>query len=663
MLDSTVTPKIEQIVPDYELLKWIGGGAYGEVWLARSKATGALRAAKIVWRDKFEDERPFQREFAGIQHFERISRGHPGQLALFHIGRNQEQRCFYYVLELADAVENARSETRNSNGARGSEAVSKLELRDVGTYEPRTLRADLAQGRLPADRVLEIGLTLSEALQHLHKNGLVHRDVKPSNVIFVNGQPKLADIGLVTDSSDNASLVGTEGYLLADSLGKPQGDIFALGKVLYEAATGLDRGEFPRLPEDARSWPDDEQLFELNEIILKACASDPKARYASVEAMLEELRYLRDGKSVKCRRVWQGRSRAAWEGGRAAAVIIAVATGGIFLWQTVMPHRAPVIMANDDNVAKAYQAGYLGLRRGTAEGFREASAAFRKVIQADPRLIAAHAGLFEAYLMDEDHGIPPIPGRSKYLKGLAAALARIAPTAAESHAEQAIALWLGESKWNEAQGEFQQALRTDPDCSMALTYYGYFLACQGRGDEGRQMLKRALTLEPTSPLVTKFLGHCEFVQRHYTNALPFYLRASKLGTNYPSGHYWAGRVYIAITNYAQAVEQFEQWEIGQGLKPDAARQKYDGLREAVTKSGEHSYWLKRLEMVEVDASASSYEYAEIYARLGEKEKALKSLESPDQKNSMNCLLMDEFWDAFRHEPKFADIPGNSVPIK
>lgn len=54
---ANTTPSI----PDYELLRRIGGGAYGDVWLARSMATGALRAAKIVWRNTFEEERPFER--------------------------------------------------------------------------------------------------------------------------------------------------------------------------------------------------------------------------------------------------------------------------------------------------------------------------------------------------------------------------------------------------------------------------------------------------------------------------------------------------------------------------------------------------------------------------------------------------------------------------
>src|SRR5215475_11918728 len=99
-------------VPDYELLRRIGGGAYGEVWLARSIATGAMRAAKVVWRHRFEDDRPYQREFEGIQKFERISREHPSQLALFHIGRNEASGYFYYVMELADDANAASDELK-----------------------------------------------------------------------------------------------------------------------------------------------------------------------------------------------------------------------------------------------------------------------------------------------------------------------------------------------------------------------------------------------------------------------------------------------------------------------------------------------------------------------------------------------------------------------
>jgi len=106
------------------------------------------------------------------------------------------------------------------------------------SYAPRTLAHELSKRqRLPFEECLGIGLALSSALAHLHKHGLVHRDVKPSNIIFVNGVPELADIGLVTDIEEARSYVGTEGFIPPEGPGAAQADIYSLGKVLYEIST------------------------------------------------------------------------------------------------------------------------------------------------------------------------------------------------------------------------------------------------------------------------------------------------------------------------------------------------------------------------------------------------------------------------------------------
>jgi len=212
-------------LPEWKLLHRIGSGAYGEVWLGRNLATGARRAVKIVYRATFTDERPFNREFEGIKKFEAISHSHPSQLALFHVGKNDSEGYFYYVMELADALQNVGDDVRSLT----SNLPEKLEPPHVSSYKAHTLRADLENGRLPAARVLEIALALTEALAHLHANGLIHRDIKPSNIIFVGGRPKLADIGLVTDSSNTRSIVGTESYLAPEGLeGQVLSDVVAI---------------------------------------------------------------------------------------------------------------------------------------------------------------------------------------------------------------------------------------------------------------------------------------------------------------------------------------------------------------------------------------------------------------------------------------------------
>jgi WD40 repeat protein len=296
-------------IPDHELIRRIGAGSYGEVWLAQN-ALGAYRAVKIVYRSSFGNDRPFEREFNGIKKFEPISRSHDSQVDILHVGRNGYY--FYYVMELADAAgpktdrvaSGIDLETdRQSNGSRQPSAQSSISTpfeNQISSYTPRTLKLEACRrGRLPVTECIDIGIGLTTALAHLHNHGLVHRDVKPSNVIFVKGVPKLADIGLVTDFDATVSCVGTEGFLPPEGPGSPPGDLYALGKVLYEISTGKDRHDYPEPPTLLGDFEDRLQLLELGEIIKKACEPEPAKRYQTAEAMQADLLLLKTGKSVR----------------------------------------------------------------------------------------------------------------------------------------------------------------------------------------------------------------------------------------------------------------------------------------------------------------------------------------------------------------------------
>jgi len=99
----------------------------------------------------------------------------------------------------------------------------------------------------------------------------------------------LADAGLVAAMDDARSLVGTAGYIAPEGPGTPQADIYALGKVLYEAAFSKGRQDFPQLPSDLASRPDHARLLELNEVIVRACARDTLQRYQSAQEMRRDL--------------------------------------------------------------------------------------------------------------------------------------------------------------------------------------------------------------------------------------------------------------------------------------------------------------------------------------------------------------------------------------
>jgi CHASE2 domain-containing sensor protein len=273
------TPK----VPNYSLIRRIGSGAYGDVWLARD-LVGNFCAVKAVYRERFPRVEPFEREFHGIERFSSISRTHPGWVDILHIGRFGDDEGFFYIMEIGDD---------ERHGPRI----------DAEHYVPRTLAGDLRRRRkLPLGECLDLAVALADALEHLHSHALIHRDVKPSNVIFVRGAPKFADLGLVTDvksTKRDVTFIGTEGYIAPEGPGSPTADLFSLGKLIYEAATGRDCRAFPELP-TALAQDDANPAFEeLYRIILKSCEFEVRRRYASAAEVKAELNQVRQMLQVR----------------------------------------------------------------------------------------------------------------------------------------------------------------------------------------------------------------------------------------------------------------------------------------------------------------------------------------------------------------------------
>ena len=268
------------VIPDYTLLRLIGRGSYGDVWLARG-LTGVLRAIKVIWRERFPDPAPFARELHGLQAFATLPLAEGAQLALLHAGQNEAAGYIFYVMELADDAERGRDI-------------------DPDRYVPQTLAEVRARrGRLPTDESVRLGVQLARELATLHAAGLVHRDIKPSNVIFVGGVPKLADIGLVAHTDEARTFVGTDGFVPPEGSGAPSADVFALGKVLYEVSTGLDRQHFPRLPSQLDRWPDRRAWLRLNDLLLRACDPRSGSRYRDGAALLADLLSLQGTPAVR----------------------------------------------------------------------------------------------------------------------------------------------------------------------------------------------------------------------------------------------------------------------------------------------------------------------------------------------------------------------------
>jgi len=242
--------------------------------------------------------------------------------------------------------------TRTRNSKPGTRNHPASSIQHPQTYTPLTLSHLIRQRQhLPVGEVIELGIGLARALEFLHERGLVHRDIKPGNIIFVDGVPKLADVGLVALAESARTFVGTEGFVPPEGPGTVKADIYSLGKCIYEMAMGKDRQAFPSPPTLLDELPDRAELLELNEVITRACDPDPKQRYATAEAMLADLQLLQRGDSV--RRTHARRKQVLIVAKTAAVVGLCAIAAGAFWAVNYRPK--PRVLLQDDFDGAGFQ--------------------------------------------------------------------------------------------------------------------------------------------------------------------------------------------------------------------------------------------------------------------------------------------------------------------
>jgi hypothetical protein len=253
----------------WRLEREIGQGAYGVVYLAVG-SDGVRAAVKVCRREAVGDER-YERELRGAKLYRAI----PQQEGLVRMRELVETEWgFYTVMDLAD-----------------DEFGGPLEA--ASGYRPKTLaRVIEGEKALPLKECVKLGIALAGGLATLQRHHLLHRDIKPGNVIYIGGKPVLSDPGLLVDESDATSLVGTPGYVPPENFTAAAGDIYSLGLTLKAASFGrkledLDKGPAQEADTSAPLFP------AWWRILNKATDPTPSRRYQSAKALIKDLKSLR----------------------------------------------------------------------------------------------------------------------------------------------------------------------------------------------------------------------------------------------------------------------------------------------------------------------------------------------------------------------------------
>jgi len=312
----------------YEIAAPLGAGGMGEVYRARDTRLDRTVAVKILPAQFTSDpvsRQRFEREAKVIS-----SLNHPHICVLHDIGH--QDGVDYIVMEC---------------------------------LEGETLAKRLEKGPLLLEQVLKIGREIAEALDKAHRHGVVHRDLKPGNIMLTAAGAKLLDFGLAKPAApmvtlatmtamapqqspvtQQGTIVGTFQYMSPEQVeGKDldgRSDIFSLGSVLYEMATGKRAFEGKTQLSVASAILEKEPKpvsavkstspVALDRAIRKCIAKEPDARWQSAGDLGSELQWIGEGGSQSEGAEWSGQkswSRAGWQ---AAAGLLLVLGGVTAAW-------------------------------------------------------------------------------------------------------------------------------------------------------------------------------------------------------------------------------------------------------------------------------------------------------------------------------------------
>jgi serine/threonine protein kinase len=266
------------VLDGYRLVRFLGRGGFGEVWLCQSKSMGDYRALKFI---PAGDSDRLEKEYEALLHYRKAAARlrSPHLVPIEHVNRNDAG--LYYVMPLAD----------------GSGATEPTDP----AWQPTSL-ATLIHDRANAAawfssrEIIGLLLPVLEALQSLSDAGLVHRDVKPENILLFHGQPCLGDISLLGADASVITRRGTPGYGTPSWYVGGHPDMYGVAATLYSLLTGnlpdrMGRAAFLWPPQGEASLSPAEQVEwkRLHAVIRRATEENVAERFVDFRTMAQAL--------------------------------------------------------------------------------------------------------------------------------------------------------------------------------------------------------------------------------------------------------------------------------------------------------------------------------------------------------------------------------------
>ncbi len=574
----------------------------------------------------------------------------------------------------------------------GFEEVGNFNFIVMQYIEGQSLSALIAERAISPANVLSISQQILEAMAMAHAHGIIHRDIKPGNIMVTpRGQVKVLDFGLakfihtksannfneaLSQASQSGLIAGTICYMSPEQLRGEKldfrSDIFSLGTLLFELVAGerpFDRKSdaetisailtaAPTLKVSPDFPPGIESL------IYKCLEKNKEHRYQSVSEMLLDFQNPALNKTkVKLPKFDR---KLIWAFGLFLFALLTLSINN-YLEKSKPDNLAALsaasetleISAEQKNQAdKFYNLGRYYWGNRNKENIQKAIDAFTQAINLNPLNAQAYAGLANAYVVSSGPAYGSTPTDEAMPKARAAAREALLldNKLAESHAAMAVVLGKYEYNWKDAETEFKKSIELNADSAQARYWYSEFLATMGRTDEALIEARKAKDIEPLTPYTNTMVGRILYMGRRYNEALQYYNKIVQKEPKNVKAKYLLGLVYLQKKMYAEALEIFEQLYYSgneKELSASALGYTYGKLK----RTNEARRIIAEMDDESKENPIPPQEKSIVFIGLGDNDKAIEWLEKAYQQHlsTLSTIRVEPLYDDLRSDSRFQNI--------
>jgi tetratricopeptide (TPR) repeat protein len=552
---------------DFEILSLIGTGGMGAVFLARQVLLDREVALKVISDISGTRAKSLERFKREAKVLAKIS--HQNIVPIYEVG--QQGPYSYFAMEYIKGIslDKVLSSIRNAKSTDKASNIMRWCIEARGNIdENKREKADgLSRAEVDTDYIVRISriiISIASALDYAHKKGILHRDVKPSNILIdTEGTAKLVDFGLAKAETQQTITItgeffGTPNYVSPEQIRRPEivdcrSDVYSLAATYYECLTLHPPFEGNTVNETLTQVISREAIppkkycprlsNDFNTVLLHALEKLPEDRYPTAAAFANDIENLLEFKPITAKRpsITQ-RTYKTLRRNPLKVVMVGICILVIVLSYFVVSNYTQKRNKATARKLEAIAAGYL-----VSGNYTEALRYYKKAITQYPFNAATYSEIGTCY-----------EKLKQYPKAIEAYKQAIKTEADYTVAIGALGgIYYLEGRYDDALGMYEKIIKIRPD---AQTYrnIGNLLDDMGRREEAVDAFKNAIKANPKDALAYNDLGSVYFKLNLVDDAIKAFEKAKEIDPNCAFAYNNLGSFYFNSGRYEKALELFEK---------------------------------------------------------------------------------------------------------